>query len=62
MRAFISRVKQMEFYKSINRIHDPSVYDVSKNDSPLIEVDTFSMDFSKQEALLAAKKSPHLLR
>ncbi len=38
MRAFISRVKQMEFYKSIDRIHDPSVYEVGKNDSPLIEV------------------------
>ena len=58
MRAFISRVKQMEFYKSIDRIHDPSVYDVGQNDSPLIEVDTFSMDFSKQEALIAAKKPP----
>jgi hypothetical protein len=48
MRAFISRVKQMEFYKSIDRIHDPSVYDVGENDSPLIEVDTFSVDFSKR--------------
>jgi hypothetical protein len=58
MRAFISRAKQMEFYKSIDRIHDPSVYDVGENDSPLIEVDTFSMDFSKQEPLIAAKKPP----
>jgi hypothetical protein len=48
----------MEFYKSIDRIHDLSVYDVGENDSPLIEVDTFSMDFSKQEALITAKKPP----
>ena len=58
MLAFISRIKQMDFYKLIDHIHDPSVYELSAQDSPWVEVDTFRMDFSKAEAPAITEKSP----
>lgn len=54
MQAFVRRKDLMDLYKSFDKIHDPSVYDIGPNDSEWVEVDTFQMNFSEQEAALTA--------
>lgn len=56
MRAIVRRTELMELYKSLDRIHDPAIYDIDPNDSEWIEVDTFQC--AKQSLAYLAGESP----
>ncbi len=49
MQSYISRAQRYEYYKDIDRIHDPHLYDLKPGDSLYLEVDTFRPDFSQED-------------
>lgn len=46
MRSFIRRSDLMALYKSLDHVHNPSIYDIKPGQSKFIEVNTFKMNFS----------------
>jgi len=57
MRSFIRRLEQLEFYKSLDNIHDPSIYEMKPGESPWVEMDTFQMNFTKEEVKKEEKRA-----